>query len=187
MTKFKLLINKLNIILALSFIFFSCSLSENNNENDDIFNGDYDNLILSKKSFDDIGFKFSKEYDVSDLPDALSAFYGFWGPNSFDRLSYELRFYPSNQTAKSSGGFYAEEVTGSDAILKKSEASWKEGIKDRSGTTFTGTNMPKYLDYVVFGNTIILCPSEKSSAVTGVSDPIINCKNLLNEVIKFLE
>ena len=47
--------------------------------------------------------------------------------------------------------------------------------------------MPKYMDYVVFGNAIILCPSEKSSAVTGVSDPIINCTNLLNAVIKFIE
>lgn len=187
MTKFKLLINKLNIIFALFFIVFSCSFNENNSTKYDVLNGSYNNLVLSKKSFDNIGFKFSKEYDVKDLPDALSAFYGFWGPNSFDRLSYELRFYPSHQTAKSSGVIYAEEVTGSDAILKKSEASWKEGIKDRSGTTFTGTNMPKYLDYVVFGNMIILCPSEKSSAVTGVSDPIINCKNLLNEVIKFLE
>ena len=45
--------------------------------------------------------------------------------------------------------------------------------------------MPKYMDYVVFGNAIILCPSEK--AVKGVSDPIINCTNLLNAVIKFME
>ena len=47
--------------------------------------------------------------------------------------------------------------------------------------------MPKYMDYVVFGNAIILCPSEKSTAVTGVSDPIINCTNMLSEVIKFIE
>ena len=78
-------------------------------------------------------------------------------------------------------------MTGSDAILKKSEASWKEGIKDRSGTTFFGTISPKYMDYVIFGNVIVLCPSEKSSAVSGVSDPILNCSNLLNEVVKFVD
>ena len=179
--------NKIFIIfLIIQTIIFSCS-SNNSNTDSNIFNGDYDNLKLNKESFNKIGFKFSKEYNVKDLPDALSAHYGFWGENSFERLAYELRFYPSNQIAKLSGTFYAEEVTGEDAILKKSDATWKEGIKDRSGTGFTSTLMPKYMDYVVFGNAIILCPSEKSSAVTGVSDPIINCTNLLNAVIKFIE
>ena len=43
--------------------------------------------------------------------------------------------------------------------------------------------MPKYLDYVIFGNVIVLCPSEKSSAVTGAWDPIENCRNMLSKLV----
>ena len=183
--KYKYIIIKSLIVLAI-LIIFSCSNDEVISR-ESILDGSYDNLFLSKESFEKIGFKFNKDYNVENLPDAVSAVYGFWGLKSFDRLAYELRFYPSNKVAKKSGIFYAEEVTGKDAILKKSEASWKEGIKDRSGTTFFGTISPKYMDYVIFGNVIVLCPSEKSSAVSGVSDPILNCSNMLNEVVKFVD
>ena len=184
--KYKYIIIKSLIVLSILFT-FSCSNNDDEKVKENIMDGSYDNLFLSKKSFEKIGFKFNKDYNVENLPDAVSAVYGFWGLKSFDRLAYELRFYPSNKVAKESGIFYAEEVTGSDAILKKSEASWKEGIKDRSGTTFFGTISPKYMDYVIFGNVIVLCPSEKSSAVSGVSDPILNCSNMLNEVVKFAD
>ena len=184
--KYKYIIIKSLIVLSILFI-FSCSNNDDEKVKENIMDGSYDNLFLSKESFEKIGFKFNKDYNVENLPDAISAVYGFWGFKSFDRLAYELRFYPSNKVAKESGIFYAEEVTGSDAILKKSEASWKEGIKDRSGTTFFGTISPKYMDYVIFGNVIVLCPSEKSSAVSGVSDPILNCSNMLNEVVKFVD
>lgn len=184
--KYKYIIIKSLIVLSILFT-FSCSNNDDEKVKENIMDGSYDNLFLSKESFEKIGFKFNKDYNVENLPDAVSAVYGFWGLKSFDRLAYELRFYPSNKVAKESGIFYAEEVTGSDAILKKSEASWKEGIKDRSGTTFFGTISPKYMDYVIFGNVIVLCPSEKSSAVSGVSDPILNCSNMLNEVVKFVD
>jgi len=184
--KYKYIIIKSLIVLSILFI-FSCSNNDDEKVKENIMDGSYDNLFLSKESFEKIGFKFNKDYNVENLPDAVSAVYGFWGLKSFDRLAYELRFYPSNKVAKESGIFYAEEVTGSDAILKKSEASWKEGIKDRSGTTFFGTISSKYMDYVIFGNVIVLCPSEKSSAVSGVSDPILNCSNMLNEVVKFID
>ena len=184
--KYKYIIIKSLIVLSILFT-FSCSNNDDEKVKENIMDGSYDDLFLSKESFEKIGFKFNKDYNVENLPDAVSAVYGFWGLKSFDRLAYELRFYPSNKVAKESGIFYAEEVTGSDAILKKSEASWKEGIKDRSGTTFFGTISPKYMDYVIFGNVIVLCPSEKSSAVSGVSDPILNCSNMLNEVVKFVD
>ena len=184
--KYKYIIIKSLIVLSILFT-FSCSNNDDEKVKENIMDGSYDNLFLSKESFEKIGFKFNKNYNVENLPDAVSAVYGFWGLKSFDRLAYELRFYPSNKVAKESGIFFAEEVTGSDAILKKSEASWKEGIKDRSGTTFFGTISPKYMDYVIFGNVIVLCPSEKSSAVSGVSDPILNCSNMLNEVIKYVD
>ena len=182
MTKLNLKKYKFFIIFLNLIILFSCSSGTNDKESKvDIFDGRYDSIVFSKKSFEDIGFKFSKEYDVTELPDAKSAYYGFWGKGSFERLSYELRFYATNEIARSSGTFYAEEVTGEDAIIKKADATWKEGIKDRmtSGVFGTSKNAPKYLDYVIFGNIIVLCPRELSTAISGAWDPIENCRNLL--------
>ena len=163
----------------------SCSGNTDNNSNIDIFDGSYDSNIFSKNSFENIGFKFSKEYSVTELNDAESAYYGFWAEDSFERLSYELRFYPSNEIAKSSGTFFAEEATGEDAIIKKSDATWKEGIKDRRfvGPFGTSRNRPKYLGYVIFGNVIVLCPSEVSEKVIGAWDPIENCRNMLSKLV----
>ncbi|MBM01094.1 MAG: hypothetical protein CL762_00005, partial [Chloroflexi bacterium] len=86
--------------------------------------------------------------------------------------------------AKSSGTFYAEEATGEDAIIKKSDATWKEGIKDRmtSGAFGNKKNTPKYLDYVILGNMIVLCPIEISSSEIGASDPMENCRNMLSKL-----
>jgi len=178
----KLKFIKVRYLLISILLLISCSGDSEKTEID-IFDGGYDSNIFSSDSFKNIGFKFSKEYNVKELKDAESAYYGFWAEDSFERLSYELRFYPSNEIAKSSGTFFAEEATGEDAIIKKADATWKEGIKDRSGVTFSGSPMPKYLDYVIFGNVIVLCPSEKSTAVTGAWDPIENCRNMLSKLI----
>ena len=156
----------------------SCSGDSEKDSELDIFDGRYDSKVFTKDSFNELEFKFSKEYDVSELPDAIEAHYGFW-----ERREFEIRFYPSNQMAKSSGTFYAEEATGEDAIIKKSDATWKEGIKDRSGVSFFGAPNPKYLAYVVFGNVIVLCPSEVSSAVKGAWDPIENCRDMLTKLV----
>jgi len=178
----KLKFIKVRYLFIFILLLISCSGDSEKTEID-IFDGSYDSNIFSSDSFKNIGFKFSKEYNVKELKDAESAYYGFWAEDSFERLSYELRFYPSNEIAKSSGTFFAEEATGENAVIKKADATWKEGIKDRSGVTFSGSPMPKYLDYVIFGNVIVLCPSEKSTAVTGAWDPIENCRNMLSKLI----
>lgn len=176
-------------ILSITFIgiILSCAVETTPSEID-IFDVRYDSLMLSQESFEEIGFKISKEYDVSNLPDALGAYYGFWGQNDFERREFEIRFYPSNEIAKSSGKFFAEEATGEDAIIKKSDATWKEGVKDRRfvGPFGTSKNRSKYLDYVFFGNIIILCPSEKSRArgAVGAADPLENCRNLISKLSK---
>ena len=170
------------ILTSLTFSLFSCSGDSDKNSDIDIFDGSYDNLSFSLDNFNDIDFKIYKEYDVSELPNALEAYYGFWGSSDYERREFELRFYPSNEIAKSSGVFFAEEATGEDAIIKKADATWKEGIKDRSGVTFSGSPMPKYLGYVIFGNVIVLCPSEVSEKVIGAWDPIENCRNLLSKL-----
>ena len=174
------MINKIILNLMFVTLFIACSSSGNDqNTQDDIFDGTYDNIIFSKTSFDGLEFKFSKEYDVSELPDALEAHYGF-----FQRREFEIRFYPSNDIAKSSGIFFAEEATGEDAIIKKSDASWKEGIKDRmtSGAFGNKKNTPKYMDYVILGNMIVLCPIEISSSEIGATEPLDNCRLLLSKL-----
>ena len=174
------MINKVFLILIFLFIFTGCSSSQSSqNIQSDIFDGTYDDIIFSKASFDDLEFKFSKNYDVSELSDALEAHYGF-----FQRREFEIRFYPSNQIAKSSGIFFAEEATGEDAIIKKSDASWKEGIKDRmiSGVFGNKKNSPKYMDYVILGNMIVLCPIEMSSSEIGATEPLDNCRLLLSQL-----
>ena len=176
--KLKFIKNNFFFIIILAFLLISCSGDSEKDSKLDIFDGRYDSKVFTKDSFNELEFKFSKEYDVSELPDAIEAHYGFW-----KRREFEIRFYPSNQIAKSSGTFYAEEATGEDAIIKKSDATWKEGIKDRSGVSFFGAPNPKYLAYVVFGNVIVLCPSEVSSAVKGAWDPIENCRDMLTKLI----
>ena len=175
----KFIKNNFFFIIILAFLLISCSGNSEKDSELDIFDGRYDSSIFSINSFNNIGFKISKEYDVSELPDAVEAHYGFW-----KRREFEIRFYPSNQIAKSSGTFYAEEATGEDAIIKKSDATWKEGIKDRmtSGAFGNKKNTPKYLDYVIFGNMIVLCPIEISSSEIGASDPMENCRNMLSKL-----
>tara|TARA_B100000700_G_C14938160_1_gene805424 strand:- start:120 stop:677 length:558 start_codon:yes stop_codon:yes gene_type:complete len=180
----KLKFIKVRYLFIFILLLISCSGDSEKTEID-IFDGSYDSNIFSSDSFKNIGFKFSKEYNVKELKDAESAYYGFWAEDSFERLSYELRFYPSNEIAKSSGTFFAEEATGEDAIIKKADATWKEGVKDRRfvGPFGTSKNRSKYLDYVIFGNVIVLCPSEVSEKVIGAWDPIENCKNMLSKLI----
>ena len=177
--KLKFIKNNFFFIIILAFLLISCSGDSEKDSKLDIFDGRYDSKVFTKDSFNELEFKFSKEYDVSELPDAIEAHYGFW-----ERREFEIRFYPSNQMAKSSGTFYAEEATGEDAIIKKSDATWKEGIKDRmtSGAFGNKKNTPKYLDYVILGNMIVLCPIEISSSEIGASDPMENCRNMLSKL-----
>lgn len=151
----------------------------------DINDAKYNSLKFSIEDFKNIGFKVSKEYDVSKLPGATSAYYGFWGSDQYERREYEIRIYSSNKEAKSEGISFAEEATGENAIIKKSDATWKEGVKDRRfvGPFGTSKNYPKYLDYIIWGNIIILCPSEKSEGVIGASDALENCLKLINNLL----
>ena len=86
--------------------------------------------IFTFEELEHIGFKKNKEYDVSGLEEATKAINGFWATD-IGKKEYELRFYPSHSLAVSLGEPLAQEATGEDAIIKKSEATWKEGIKDR--------------------------------------------------------
>ncbi len=143
--------------------------------------------IYSIEDFKNTGFKVVKEYDVSELEDSTGVWFGFWKNDSTKSivLDYEIRTYRSQQLALDKGVKYVEEVIGEDAILGKSLSSWKEGIQDRrtrSGRGMSGsesnTVRAKYLDYIVFGNAMILCEG------LDLTDARQNCSDLINTLNK---
>ncbi len=109
-----------------------------------------------------IDYKVSKTYDVAGLTEADAAYYGFWrSSSSSDPFDYEVRVYPSHAVAISAGTSQAEEVTGDDAVLDRSLSSWPEGINDRRKVVGPGASrssaQPRYADFVIFGNLVMLC------------------------------
>ena len=141
--------------------------------------------IYTIEDFKNTGFKINKEYDVDELEGSIGVWFGFWKNNLNKALDYEIRIYPSQQLALDKGVKYVEEVIGKDAILSESLSSWKEGIQHRRTRTGRGmsgseanTIRAKYLDYIVFGNTMILCTG------LDLTDARQNCYDLANSLNK---
>jgi hypothetical protein len=113
-------------------------------------------------------FKHDDDYDVDGLEGATAALYGFYGSDPYARLEYEVRFYPDHETAMGIGVNYADEATGADAVLLKDIQRWDEGISDRRQCAGNGghhsgkCDNPKYFDYVVVGNMIVMCQGKDS-------------------------
>ena len=132
-------------------------------------------------SIDDLkaaGVKTNKEYDVEDLPGADAAWRII-----YNRLDYEVRFYPDHQTLLDEGITFAEHVTGDDAVVIGDEIIWEEGAKDRrrcsrdADTPHSGcAYSPRYWDYIVIGNMIMMCEGLESE------QSIENCDNLLEQL-----
>jgi len=123
------------------------------------------------EDFTAAGFKKSKQYNVDGLAEAESAWKGFWGPDASSRTDYELRFYPSHETAVEAGAPLADEATGEELKLKKDSQTWTAGAKDRwrSGNVTAGATGgvtagpgPIYGDFAIFGNVVILCEGADS-------------------------
>ena len=110
--------------------------------------------------------------------------FGFWGEKKSESKTYEIRIYTSHEDAISLGESFANEVTGNDAIIKSSESSWKEGLKDRrkiggpgeSGGGRSGT-FPRYGNYAIYGNVIMLCEGPEEIALENCWDLINNLSN----------
>ena len=123
--------------------------------------------VYSVDDFLTTGFKQSKTYDVSELPGAVAAVYGFWQPPGDESVDYELRFYPSHGQAVADGTGLAEEVTGPDAAVTEDDSTWSEGVRDRRSSGFTsggggGSLAPKHGDFMIYGNVILLCQGRDS-------------------------
>ncbi|MEC7880926.1 MAG: DUF6810 family protein [Chloroflexota bacterium] len=146
-------------------LFFICGCGTNEEEMKISLDKFTDNSrTYSIDNFLSSGFKINREYDVSELENADGVWYGFWKNDVGKALDFEIRIYPTHKIALDSGISYVDEVIGEDAILKKSLSSWNEGIQDRrtrSDKSYTGSSAntvrAKYLDYIIYGNTIILC------------------------------
>ena len=122
-------------------------------------------VILSIDDVKTAGWKRGKEYDVEGLTGAEAAYLGFWAPPGLTSLNYEIRIYPSHQTAVEQGTPFAEEGTGENAVLDAEDAMWPEGVHDRRvvvGGGSRGSQNPLYFDYVILNNLVILCEGRTS-------------------------
>jgi hypothetical protein len=174
-------------LFAVYTVGCSSETGTSNSENTPLEKITNESGIYSVEDFINTGFRVVKEYDVSELEDSLGVWFGFW-KNDFNKsvvLDYEIRIYPSHQLVLDKGVKYVEEVIGEDAILGKSLSSWKEGIQDRrlrTGRGMSGSESnairAKYLDYIVFGNTMILCTG------LDLTDARQNCFDLVNSLNK---
>ena len=124
------------------------------------------------------GVKANKDYDVEELPGADAAWRVI-----YNRLDYEVRFYPDHQTLLDEGIPYVEHVTGDDAVVIGDDIIWEEGANDRrrcsrdADTPHSGcAYSPRYWDYVVVGNMIMMCEGLESK------QSIENCEDLLEQI-----
>ena len=136
-----------------------------------------------------VGFKKSKTYNVEELPEAKSAYFGFFGLDPYNRFDYEARFYETHEDAIEHGTWWAEQRVGKDAPLSGDDAPWKEGVKDArsckgdlaSGPASHGIQActsPKYFEYAIYGNMILFCQGEDEV------EAVENCRLLLTEMDK---
>ena len=140
-------------------------------------------------SVDDLkiaGYKASKQYDVTDLPGAVDAWFGFFKADGQNPIDYEVRFYGSHEDAVALGVSMADEASGEDALLDEETTSWQVGLNDRkklaSGGTadlaaWSGKIGTKYGDYVVLGNMVLLCEGTDSATA------LEHCEALLANVV----
>jgi len=157
-------------VIALAFVALGTTIACGSDDSDEAaIPRIYDpGKKLTIEDLQAVGFKKSKTYDVEGLVGADNAYYGFWGPDPYDRKDYEVRFFASHSDAIEQGTAQADERSGEDAILDKELMSWPEGVKDAreckgdkgSGPVSHGVQScksPKYWDYSIYANMILLC------------------------------
>ena len=177
------------VVLIIITIFCACSSNESEKLLGKISEG---SNVYSIEDFSKFGLKIGEEYDSSELPYSQSVYWGFWkdveadeGSARFQSLGgsvggmreFEIRFYASHEDAVNHGIKYADDATGQKAVLTKQESLWPEGIRNRrtSGGP-DGSPLPKFGDYVIFGNLIVFCEGMSSE------EAILNCTNFLKNL-----
>ena len=170
---------KLTILSFLVLaVFLGCNGTDGKHTDDKVAFQEIQN-VETVFDFEDLlatGWKKSKQYDVTGLDDALSAYMGSWAPQNGNPVTYEIRIYPSHKTAVESGSSFADEASGETAVLKSSKARWKEGLNNRRmivGGGSRGSQNPRYGGYIIYGNIIILCEGRTHE------QSVENCKQLV--------
>ena len=122
--------------------------------------------ILTIADAEAAGVKKSKQYDVTGLTAATDAWLAFFGPDASTRKEFELRFYPSHESAVKNGEPLAKEGSGEGMKAAKDTQTWREGAKNRwraggvTDVSSPGSRQapgPKFGDYAIYGNLVLLC------------------------------
>ena len=152
------------LIIIFSIISFACA------DNQEVFipidRISDEGKIYTIEDFKSIGFKKSSEYNVEQLPEATSAFFGFIKNEIGESEDYEIRFYATHIGAVEFGTKYADNIVGEDACGKKDWSLWLENLNQRQQIdggpsimeSMAGTRNPKYKNYVIYNNLILFCP-----------------------------
>ena len=133
--------------------------------------------ILTIEDLENAGWKRGKTYDVNGLTGAKAAYVGFWAPPGLNNLNYEIRVYPDHKSAVEQGAPFAEDASGANASLSSGDALWSEGVRDRRmivGGGSRGSQNPRYGDYMIFGNLVILCEGRTSEHALEQCAPLIS-------------
>ena len=174
----------LTMLLTSSLLIFACGGSDDSSSgsvsSDVVFVQVEDNeKIYTIDDFINIGYKKGKAVKQDKLIHGIvNAYWGFWKVpykdwSGKDMIDYELRFYPSHSEAISMGQNSADLRTGENAQIRKKDtndpnaihpigADWPELLKEArecqgDGGHHTGACIvPKYADYKIFGNVVIL-------------------------------
>ena len=98
-------------------------------------------------SFIAAGWKKSKQYDTSTVPESTEIWYGF-----FNQKDIEIRFYKTHEAAVELG--IPAATSSIEGAVKRSKGG---KLLDFSGGSFTG-----YADYLVAGNAVLLCEFDRT-------------------------
>ena len=169
-------------LMVSTLLIIGCSSQNSESEKSTLEVVSTSEKVFTIDDFYSMGFKKNKSYDVTELEGASDAVLGFWGEKKSDSKTYEIRIYDSHENAISLGEIFAKEVTGNDAVIKSSQSSWKEGLKDRrksGGPSSSGDSgtFPRYGNYAIHGNVIMLCEGAEEIALK-------NCWDLINNLSK---
>ena len=109
-------------------------------------------ILLSDRNFTPdafvkAGWKKSKQYDTTTVPESTEIWYGF-----FNQKDIEIRFYKTQEAAVELG--IPAATSSIEGAVKRSKGG---KLLDFSGGSFTG-----YADYLVAGNTVLLCEFDRT-------------------------
>ena len=133
-------------------ILIACG-SENSISDDPAAKGEgSSSILLSDRNFTPdafvkAGWKKSKQYDTATVPESTEIWYGF-----FNQKDIEIRFYKTHEAAVELG--IPAATSSIEGAVKRSKGG---KLLDFSGGSFTG-----YADYLVVGNTVLLCEFDRT-------------------------